>query len=272
MPSCSACVRLKRPCKYDGGGTSAIPEDYVALQQRLSYLERELFERGTLKDLSSSPQPAISSYSPRQHSWTEPRSSSSTFPASFFLDVDLFLHQRIKLSKPCLTVSEHILKVIGDELEIQATLGAYFFSTASWMGMISKKRLYDQTPAPSISMDADVALLVLSMKLVNERIPDEVKEPRTFLYFTVKDFYRMVESSSLATIRLLQSNILIALYETGHSIYPEAYLTVGQCGRVGQAVGLHDTARIPQLALEPRNWDEMEERRRVWWGVFILDR
>lgn len=65
--------------------------------------------------------------------------------------------------------------------------------------------------------------------------------------------------------------ILICLYETGHAIYPQAYISIGHVGRLGQAIGLHDTD-MPQLALEPGNWDQMEERRRVWWAVYILDR
>lgn len=96
--------------------------------------------------------------------------------------------------------------------------------------------------------------------------------PRTDLYASAKAFYELVESSRITSIRLLQAGILIAVYETGHAIYPAAYLTIGRCARVGHAIGLHDTAMIPQLALEPRNWDEMEERRRVWWAVYILDR
>ena len=73
-------------------------------------------------------------------------------------------------------------------------------------------------------------------------------------------------------IRLLQAGILIAVYEIGHAIYPEAYLSIGHCGRLGQAIGLHDTTGVPQLALEPESEDEIEERRRVWWAVYILDR
>ncbi len=50
------------------------------------------------------------------------------------------------------------------------------------------------------------------------------------------------------------------------------HISIGHLARLGQAIGLHDTAGIPQLALEPTTWDEMEERRRVWWALWILDR
>ena len=121
-------------------------------------------------------------------------------------------------------------------------------------------------------MAPDVVLLVLCMKLVNDRLGSEVQDPRTRLYTIAKNFFLTVESSGFTSIRLLQAGLLLCLYETGHAIYPQAYISVGHIGRLGQAIGLHDTDGVPQLALEPGSWDEMEERRRVWWAVYILDR
>lgn len=156
-------------------------------------------------------------------------------------------------------------------MEIRTIINFYFFSTFTWMATVSKKKLYDDIVRTN-DLKAEVALLILSMKLVNERIPTVQGTPRTPLYAMTKEFYSMVESSGVGSVRLLQAGILTTLYEVRHSVYPEAYFSIGHCGRLGQAIGLDDTVGIPQLALEPESWDEMEERRRVWWAVFILDR
>jgi hypothetical protein len=248
----------------------AISQDYEALKERLSYLEKELNQHRKTWDNSTSPESV--GLTPASNGITGFQPASLPFPSAFFLDVEVFQELKMKAPKPCLPVPDHIFRAIGNEVEIQSVIGAYFFSTFTWMGIVSKKKLYQEIPIPSVALEADVALLVLCMKLVNDKVSVDTMGSRTPLYVTAKGFYRLVESNGIVSIRLLQAGVMIALYETGHAIYPEAYLTIGQCARIGMAIGLHDTAGIPQLGLDPQDWDDMEERRRVWWAYFILDR
>jgi hypothetical protein len=196
----------------------------------------------------------------------------SDFPSAFFLDIEVFQRSGLKAPKPNATIPAQVLDAIGDDVQIRTTIGAHFFSVFPWMAVVSRKKLYQEIAAPSFALDSDVALLVLCMKLVNERHLIVLEGPRNSLYELTKDFYSTVESSGVGSIRLIQAGILIMLYEIGHGISPEAYISVGRTGRLGQAVGLHDTAGVPQLAMEPETWDDMEERRRVWWAVYVLDR
>ncbi|KAH9221000.1 hypothetical protein DL95DRAFT_288851 [Leptodontidium sp. 2 PMI_412] len=156
-------------------------------------------------------------------------------------------------------------------MEIQTIVGTYFFSVAPWISVISRKRIYEELFSDLVGLASDVAFLVLCMKLLADNVSSG-QTPRTKLWTKTKNRFLSLLSSGFASIRLLQARILFCLYETGHAIYPEAYISIGHLGRLGQAIGLHDTAGIPQLALEPATWDEMEERRRVWWAVWILDR
>ncbi|KAH8817225.1 hypothetical protein F5884DRAFT_830319 [Xylogone sp. PMI_703] len=66
------------------------------------------------------------------------------------------------------------------------------------------------------------------------------------------------------------AGVLITLYEFGHAIYPSAYFTVGECARYGAALGIDRAATLS--ADKSLSWVEVEERRRVWWAVLILDR
>lgn len=100
----------------------------------------------------------------------------------------------------------------------------------------------------------------------------EVTEiPQTQLYQDVKSFYHYVEAQNGFSVPTIQALLLIALYEIGHSIYPAAYLSVGNAARLGYAAGLHDR-KAPQMLTRCTTWTEQEERRRLWWGVVILDR
>ena len=104
------------------------------------------------------------------------------------------------------------------------------------------------------------------MKLASSEAPEQ-----TQLYQDVKSFYNYIESQNGFSIQMIQALLLIALYETGNSIYPAAYLSVGNSARLGHAMGLH-ARHVPQMLPRCNTWTEQEERRRVWWGVIIMDR
>ena len=106
-------------------------------------------------------------------------------------------------------------------------------------------------------------------------------------YPACKVLYRRLEAQNNLTLRLIQSLLLITLYEVNNAIYPAAYLSVGHCARLAICMGLHDEALSPQFLPTPcksiesllpvlpdhaDTWTEIEERRRVWWAVLLLDR
>lgn len=269
LPSCSICSRLQRLCVYDPIPLTSGSDSLESLVRRVSELENELREHRELCEEGFGSVPM--SHVP-DHTHEAALPGSTTFPSVFFLDVNVFKRRRLKAPKPQMTIQDNIFREIGNDLDIRATVGAYFFSTATWMSIISKKQFHQEISAFPIEMPPDVVLLVLCMKLINDRLGSEVQDPRTRLYTIAKNFFLTVESSGFTSIRLLQAGILLCLYETGHAIYPQAYISIGHIGRLSQAIGLHNTDGVPQLALEPGSWDQMEERRRVWWAVYILDR
>lgn len=78
----------------------------------------------------------------------------------------------------------------------------------------------------------------------------------------------MVEQSF--SILVLQAGVLVALYELGHGIYPAAFLSIGACARYAHALGINVSRTVPTRRV--LTLVEVEERRRVWWAIVILDR
>ncbi|KAH7393285.1 hypothetical protein BKA64DRAFT_82589 [Cadophora sp. MPI-SDFR-AT-0126] len=269
FPSCSTCSRLRRECSYESGPAPDVGS-LESLSVRLTNLEDEMSEHRAICDGRIAISAVKStSYHPLPQGIS--LDTSSAMSSAFFLDVNIFRQQNSKAPKPQFTIDGMILDDIGDKLEFQTIIGAYFFSVAPWMCIIQRNRFYDETLASQVELTADILFLILCMKLLNDTIPPQ-ETPRTELWYHTKNRFLSLVSSGYASIRLLQAGVLFCLYESGHSIYPEAYISIGHLARLGQAIGLHDTAGIPQLALEPNTWDEMEERRRVWWALWILDR
>lgn len=116
---------------------------------------------------------------------------------------------------------------------------------------------------PVESISADLGLLYLCMQLVGVRLPPALQNPQATFYVDVREYHFLVESAGILSLHLLQAGLLLALYEFGHAIFPNAYITVGHCARIGHAMCIHHGASAPLLLGSPTSWAEVEERSRV---------
>jgi hypothetical protein len=146
----------------------------------------------------------------------------------------------------------------------------YFETIHPYMPIVSKLWFYRQLINPLSRQRADVALLLLCMRLVSMLVPDEMVPSRAPIYLAATQFYSELETMGDLSLQILQARVLISLYELGHAIYPAAYMTVGACARYGISLGLNRRG-IYQVN-SSHDWIEIEERKRVWWAVLILDR
>ena len=192
------------------------------------------------------------------------------FPTMLFLDPGILQHGQVEISRAATPVPAHVLHLLGDMDEIRVTASKFFEHIHLWMPFISKKRFYELYLRPSFQSRPDVVLLLLSLKLITTLPPKSPRNPRTPLYCAVKHFYLEVEGSSTFSIPVLQAGVLLSLYELGHAIYPAAFLSIGACARYAHALGINgsrtlNTRRVLTLV-------EVEETRRIWWAIVILDR
>jgi hypothetical protein len=124
--------------------------------------------------------------------------------------------------------------------------------------------------SPSSTSHADLALLCLSMKLATWSPSTDSPDPHTTTYLAARQFLHSVEMSASLTLPALQAAILISVYEIGHAIYPAAYMSVSACAQYAIAMGLG--WKFGSGSTSNLHWVEAEERRRVWWGIVILER
>jgi hypothetical protein len=192
------------------------------------------------------------------------------FATVLFLDPTILHHGQVDMSRSSIPIPAYVLHLLGNIDEIHLTASTYFKKIHTWIPFISKKRFYDSYLRSSFQTQADIVLLLLALKLIMTPPLPRPRTVRTTLYQTVKQFYLYVESSSAFSTPVLQAGIVIALYEILHAIYPAAFLSIGACARYAYALGINvrkslNTRRILTLV-------EVEERRRVWWAIVILDR
>lgn len=143
-----------------------------------------------------------------------------------------------------------------------------------WLPILSIKRLKQTAKAlgdPTRGV-VDVLVFVALEALVSHGEQPTSLPQSNPSYLKAKHGSFIAESGGTINIRLIQTIVLVALYELGHSIYPAAYLTIGQAVRLATMVGLYSQKDAKQLFVEPETWTLCEEQRRTWWAIVMLDR
>ncbi|PVH76679.1 hypothetical protein DL98DRAFT_550977 [Cadophora sp. DSE1049] len=206
---------------------------------------------------------------------------SIDLPTISFLDPSILRYGQIDLPHHIPPIPDHVLRLLGDTTSMHATATKFFTYIHLWLPFIGKPRFYTlhfQPHLPSHSegfpslTSADTILLHLSLKLITTLPPNNPRNPRTELYHTVKHFYLDVEQSGVLSIAVLQAGVLITLYELGQAIYPDAYLSIGTCARYAHALGIGVSEHGGTQMRNVLTLVELEESRRVWWAIVILDR
>lgn len=194
--------------------------------------------------------------------------AAATLLAERFMDPELFALAQLELPTLNLEslVTEEVERLVGDVREIQATSQFFFETVHSWMPIVCKIGFSQSLLKRMTHQRAEFFLLVLSMKLCSSR----VTEARSHFYQLVRQYYADLERSGVMSLLVLQAGVLIALYEMGHGLYPDAYLSVSECARYGAALGVDKT--IVSRGATSTKWPDLEEARRVWWSILVLDR
>lgn len=223
--------------------------------------------------------------------WTssQHQPNSSPFPSALFLDIDCFKWSGMHIPKPTIPVPPDVYSILnsggsgsGSTTTIQDSISTYFEVVHPWWPIISRKRMAIGTSL--WEGGPDLAMLFLAMKLVTassfspsgfhtgllytgSSCPAE--DP---LYVASKRFLSQLESSGCLSLPHLQAIILVTLYEIGHGIYPSAWMSVAACARYIEIIGLPSFKESSVILGSVTTWTELEERRRCWWAVYILDR
>lgn len=114
-------------------------------------------------------------------------------------------------------------------------------------------------------------LLLSAMKLLSTPPPQD-SPATTDEYHAIKASLLRADALNMLDLTIFQVKILVALYELGHAIFPAAYLSIGYCMRYGNALGVNTAIDGGTHSCTITDRVELEERRRGWWALLILDR
>lgn len=201
-----------------------------------------------------------------------------SFPHSFFLDPDYFT----PISEDVLcTMSSAVRPLVSQVLsflpsDLSAVGHAYSLAVNRWFSILSPLRLSEEisytmaslSPQHVNSVEPTLIILLASLRITYD--PAFIGPCPE--YVIAKTLSSALENEGLVSMRLLQSLIFLTAYELGHSIYPNAYLTLGRAARLAMLMGLPNRGATQHLFKPADTLTGQEEGRRAWWAIFIMDR
>ncbi|KAL2127422.1 hypothetical protein VTI74DRAFT_10759 [Chaetomium olivicolor] len=161
---------------------------------------------------------------------------------------------------------------------LNAILDAYFTCIHPWIPMIHQSRFRRRLADPLERPKLDVvlhAIVLTASRFVSDQQHIGVPTPdrrRSWVVSTAMD---------CMSVESLQAMIILAFNDIGSGLASKAWSLVGSMTRTVEYLQLsvehNETKRHPLSqpfqSLAPTNdWTENEERRRVFWNVFLLDR
>ncbi|RFU33730.1 hypothetical protein B7463_g2645, partial [Scytalidium lignicola] len=187
-----------------------------------------------------------------------------------FSVADISSRGMISQSMIDLIITHEAFKLFRTTDNILSIAEIYFRTMHSCLPFISKEVFYGRVGGIWTQPKGDFALLVICMHTLPQTfingITEAVKSP---VYALAKSMLSLIESANILTLEIVQSRLLVCLYEMGHAIQPAAFLSVSIAARGGVTLGIHKSCAQQTLS-NHKNWQNYEEEKRVWWAIFIL--
>jgi hypothetical protein len=173
-----------------------------------------------------------------------------------------------------LGVSTAAFAVLDDvHTQFERMTTKYFHSVHTYLTFIHQPRFQKRVEASRIKADAEMSVLLLSMKLVAEPVNYALSgaDPRQNpVYTAAKQLHRLVRKTKGPSLDLIQSGILLCLYEHNAAIGDLAYKTLGDCASMAQVIGLNASDTRIKFGI-PNPAAYQEECRRTYWGLVSMD-
>ncbi|TVY84644.1 hypothetical protein LSUE1_G000521 [Lachnellula suecica] len=135
------------------------------------------------------------------------------------------------------------------------------------------RRLRRQLPLAWDAASLDIVLFSLSIMLLQAEPPSSTgNEACDFkeLYLFIKGSIASTEALGINSLLVVQSRIMVTLFEVAHGFYPAAYISIGATVRAANALRTYPGTDSSTLHQDGK--DKREELSLTWGGIMVLDR
>ncbi|KAH7250833.1 fungal-specific transcription factor domain-containing protein [Fusarium solani] len=180
-------------------------------------------------------------------------------------------------------VDRHNAPSLPDNSVLEQIISAYFTHIHPWIPMIHearfRRRIQDDTGKDTLHLVLQAMVLVASRYVSSKVIAD-----RAMTFAGDQEDFRdwiVAKATKSMSVENLQALIIICFNDIGNGEASQAWSLVGALTRIVEYLQLtieddevdRSSFSQPYISLSsPQGWTEAEERRRVFWCVFNLDR
>ncbi|KAL4860902.1 hypothetical protein BDV12DRAFT_180989 [Aspergillus spectabilis] len=239
LPSCSRCVKMKVRCNYKWAITGTQVNPYTSLSDFL------LFHVPVTGDNLWLP----GTFQPLQPCWQSIHSRR--------LDIDQFF------------VGLLMTTLVEQRESANDILRLYFTNIHTWLPIVHNQTFQSRLSQMGDAPTADTALILFAMLLLMKGTESREGNSRSGLYLLCSYHFSFIQLVRGPTVELVQAGLLLAVYELGSGRSQAASLTIGTCARLGYILRLNID---DQVTPQDSSWVKAEEQRRVWMGIYLLDR
>ena len=145
-----------------------------------------------------------------------------------------------------------------------------------WFPVISEPELCNNLSSNWHDATLDLAVLCLAIHIFSTPPHLRPKEERASsdfmsLYLCAKGWIVSIEGLGINSLEVVQSRLLITLFEVAHGLYPAAYISIGATVRAAEALDVYSGADVA-LSLSVSKDVDNEESLKTWIGILVLDR
>ncbi|OKL61727.1 hypothetical protein UA08_03064 [Talaromyces atroroseus] len=163
----------------------------------------------------------------------------------------------------------------------------YFRSFHLHLPIISRTRFYNNLITLGTARAADFSVLLLTICLIthapalgyehSHEAPRPVEQQT--LYLIARSLFAQVQVSCPPSVPLVQTSLLLAMYEYTHGRPDDAFVTIAGSARMAYAARIHardrHKAQMTHIAGKNTNSDlllQAEEAANTWWAIVIFER
>lgn len=165
-----------------------------------------------------------------------------------------------------------LLDILVNRSRVREAVSLYFNTVNLWFTIIEKADFERQLEDAWDNLPAEVSILALCMALI-ARPPNQKpsKGMGDTVYHSTKAILSLVQSKVPMSIKLLQAELLVAMYEFSQSMPQQSYMSVGRCLHMAKAFGWHNGRLWSDVNPAPASPIELKRYSILSWAIVYVD-
>lgn len=164
-----------------------------------------------------------------------------------------------------------LLDIFVNKQGIKEAVSSYFDGVNTWFTVVERAAFERELETHWENLRAETSAVALCMALI-ARPPNQKssKGMGDTVYPSTKAILSLVQSRVPISTKMLQAELLIAMYEFSHSMPQQAYLSLGRCIQMTKAMGWHG-ATFWSAERQMSRPADLKLCSILWWAIVHLD-